>query len=147
MERHTIRLTPANAGKAHAGVESAVRKGGWTLELRPSKRSDEQNDALHGLIDQIIKQRPVHYGVKADKEVYKAIFLHAIGREARFIPTLDGDGMFPLGQRTSKLTVGECSQLIECILAWCAREGLTIEHFDDAARDREAAKNPSRRAA
>lgn len=131
-ERHTLTLTRANLEKAIQGVRVAVLKGGWTLELRPKKRTDDQNDALHGLIDQIIKQRPTHYGVKADKALYKAVFLHALGQESRFIPTLDGDGMFPLGQRTSKLTVAECSQLIEYILAWCAREGLSVEHFDKA---------------
>lgn len=129
-ERHTLQLTRANLEKALQGVRIAVLKGGWTLELRPKKRTDDQNDALHGLIAQILKQRPHHHGIKADMALYKAVFLHALGQESRFVPTLDGDGMFPLGQRTSKLTVGECSQLIEFILAWCAREGLAVEHFD-----------------
>lgn len=129
-DRRTLSLTRSNLDKAIQGIRAAVIQGGWTLELRPHKRTDEQNDALHGLIDQIIKQRPLHFGVKADKETYKAIFMHGLGQEARFIPTLEGDGMFPLGQRTSKLTVGEFSQLIEFILAWCAREGIEVQHFD-----------------
>lgn len=126
--RHTLKLNRHNRDQAHLGVARAP--DGWVLELREPRRSDDQNDALHGLIDQIIKQRPTHCGVKADKDLYKAIFMHALGKESRFVPTLDGDGLFPLGQRTSKLTVGECSQLIEFILAWCAREGLAVEHFD-----------------
>jgi len=144
-ERHTIRLTPANAGKAHAGVEAAVRRGGWTLELRPAKRSDDQNDALHGLIDQILKQRPFHNGVKMDKALYKAVFLQALGEEIRFLPTLDGDGLFPLGLRTSALSKARFSELMEFMLAWTAREGLTIKHFD--SQDAEGANNAPAKAA
>ncbi|RAK68777.1 recombination protein NinB [Phenylobacterium kunshanense] len=130
-ERHTVALSPATLERAIQGVRVAAAKGGWTLELRPAKRSDEQNDALHGLIDQILKQRPIHNGVKMDKALYKAVFMQALGEEVRFLPTLDGDGMFPLGLSTSALGKQRFSDLIEMILAWCAREGLKVEHFSD----------------
>ena len=39
--------------------------------------------------------------------------------------------MFPAGHRSSHLTIGEMTSLIEFILAWTAREGLTIRHFDE----------------
>ena len=48
-----------------------------------------------------------------------------------FLPKLDGDGMFPAGHRSSHLTVGEMTSLIEMILAWTAKEGLTVQHFDE----------------
>lgn len=146
-ERHTIALTPANLERAIQGVRAAMKAGGWTLELRPRKRSDDQNDALHGLIAQILKQRPHHYGMRMSKEAYKAIFMHSLGREPTMLPNLDGDGFFPMGLSTSKLTVGECSQLIESILAWCAREGLSVQHFDDGGRAEGAANNPPSEAA
>lgn len=134
-ERHTLKLTLRDREKAHQGVDAAIAKGAakgkpWTLELRERTRSDEQNDALHGLIAQILRQRPHHFGMKMTKEAYKAVFMHALGREPTMLPNLEGDGFFPMGLSTSKLTVGEFSELIESILAWCAREGLTIEHFD-----------------
>jgi len=47
------------------------------------------------------------------------------------LPTLEGDGFFPMGLSTSALTVGEFRDLIEFILAWCAREEIAVEHFDD----------------
>jgi hypothetical protein len=150
-ERHTVKLTMANRAKALAGVEIALAKGldpdgkPWTLELRERTRTDEQNDALHGLIDQILKQRPHHYGMRMSKEAYKAIFMHALGREPTMLPTLEGDGFFPMGLSTSRLTVGEFSNLIESILAWCAREGLTVNHFD--GRDAVGSNAPARRAA
>lgn len=131
MSRHILTLTKHNRQRAAQGVYAAP--DGYVLELREPKRSDEQNDALHGLIDQIMKQRPVHFGARMDKDKYKRVFMQALGTELTMLPTLDGDGFFPMGASTSKLTKGEFSQLIELILAWCAREGLTIEHFEDAA--------------
>ena len=128
MSRHTLILNRYNRAKAHLGVDRAP--DGWVLELREAKRTDEQNDALHGLIDQILKQRPVHCGMRMSKETYKAAFMHALGREPTMVPNIDGDGFFPMGLSTSRLTVGEFTQLIESILAWCAREGLTVEHFE-----------------
>lgn len=136
-ERHTLKLTPPNRVKAYKGIEAAIGKGAesgqpWTLELRERTRTDEQNDALHGLIDQILKQRPFLNGLRMTKESYKAVFMQALGHEMPMLPTLAGDGFFPAGLRTSKLTVGEFSNLIEFILAWCAEQGVTVEHFDSS---------------
>lgn len=151
-ERHTLPLTLLNRQTAVKGIDAAIAQGirtgkPWTLELRERTRSDEQNDALHGLIDQILKQRPHHCGMVMSKESYKAIFMHALGREAKMIPTLEGDGFFPMGLSTSRLTVGEFRDLIESILAWCAREGLTIKHFDGDQGTGEGKTNLAREVA
>jgi hypothetical protein len=136
MERHVLLLTRANRDKAIRGIDLAIAHGArpdaqpWVLELREAKRSDDQNRAIHGLISQILKQRPYHCGVKQDMGSYKATFMHALGHEMRMLPTLEGDGLFPMGLSTSALTKREFSDLIEYVLAWCAREGLTVEHFD-----------------
>lgn len=134
VERHTLKLTGANRAKAYKGVEAAIAKGKsgepWTLELRERTRTDDQNDALHGLITQIMKQRPTHNGIRMDKVLWKATFMEALGEEVRFIPKLDGDGLFPLGLSTSKLSVSRFAELIELVLAWCAREGIAVQHFD-----------------
>lgn len=150
MERHTLKLTRDSLHKAIQGVNAAIGKGladgrPWTLELRERTRTDEQNDALHGLIDQILKQRPHLNGLKMTKESYKAVFMHALGHEMAMLPTLAGDGFFPAGLRTSKLTVGEFSNLIEYVLAWCAEQKLVIRHFD--GRDAAGSNAPASRAA
>lgn len=128
MARHVLRLTKHNRQKGVQGVLKAP--DGWTLELREAKRTDDQNAALWSLLGQIQKQRPVHMGFKMTAEIWKARFMQALGSEMVFVPTLDGDGVFPLGHRSSQLTKSEFAGLIEIILAWTAREGLTIEHFD-----------------
>jgi hypothetical protein len=134
-ERRQLKLTGANRAKAYKGIEVAIKKGvedgkPWTLELRERTRTDEQNDALHGLIDQILKVRPTLNGVRMDKVTYKATFMQALGHELRMLPTLDGTGFFPLGLSTSRLTVSEFTDLIEFVLAWCAEQDIPIKHFD-----------------
>ncbi len=126
---HLLTLTRHNRSKAVQGVQRAP--DGYVLELREPRRSDAQNAALHGLVAQIQKQRPIHNGIRMDVALWKATFLHALGEEVRFTPTLEGDGVFPLGLRTSQLRKDRFAELIEFILAWSAREGLTVEHFDD----------------
>lgn len=130
MARHLLTLTRTNRHKAVQGVMAAP--DGYLLELREPKRSDEQNRALWGLLHQIQKQRPTHNGVKMSPELWKATFMQALGAEMVMLPTLDGDGFFPLGHRSSQLTKGQFADLLTLMLAWCAREGLTVEHFDDA---------------
>lgn len=137
MTRYTLPLTPGNRSDAHAWVDRALSHyqpgAAWVLEVRGPKRSDEQNDALHGLISQIMRQCPVHNGVRMDMALWKAAFMHALGEEVRFIPALDGGGVFPVGLRTSALSKARFSELLEFILSWCAREGIEIKHFEEMA--------------
>ena len=119
---------------------------GTKVEVGEEGRTARQNRAIHGLIGQIIRQRPEHRGIRMSVEAYKAVFMHALGDELRMIPSLDGTGFVPLGLSTSALTVSRFNDLMEVVFAWCAREGIAVTHFD-AARDREALKKPSRRAA
>lgn len=130
---HILTLTRGNRSKAVQGVQRAP--DGWVLELREPKRSDDQNRALWSLLNQVQKQRPIHNGVRMSAELWKATFMHAAGVEGVFLPTLEGDGLFPAGFRSSKLTKAEFANLLELILAWAAREGLTIQHFDDTSSE------------
>lgn len=134
MSRNLLRLTRSNRAVAMAWIDRAIQLGherAWTMEVRETKRTDEQNSALWSLIGQVHKQRPIHNGVKMTPDLWKAVFMDAWGAEVVFLPKLDGDGMFPAGHRSSHLTVPEFGSLIEFILAWTAREGLTIRHFDE----------------
>lgn len=133
VTRPILTLTSFNRAKAHAWVDKALLSGDKVMEIRDRKRTDDQNAALWSLLGQIQKQRPLHNGVKMTPDLWKAVFMQAAGAEIVFVPTLEDGGMFPLGLRSSQLTKTEFSQLLECILAWTAKEGLTIEHFDDRA--------------
>ncbi len=131
-----------NTARDRALAKQAIERApaGYAVDIKESKRSDEQNRALWGLLNQIAKQRPHHNGVKMDAELWKCVFMQALGVEMKLLPTLDGDGFFPIGHRSSQLTVSQFSALIEVMLAWCAREGLTINHFYDG-RDAGSVKS------
>lgn len=103
---------------------------GTVVEWSASNRTLEQNAALHGLLAQVVRQRPTLNNVRMNVPLYKLIFLDALGEETRMMPKLEGDGYFAVGHQTSKLSKARFTELIELILAWCAREGLTVAHFD-----------------
>ena len=101
---------------------------GYRVEIKEPKRSGEQNDALWAHLSDVADQ-VVHQGRKYDAETWKAIFMNALGTEMRFVPTLDGTSVFPLGMRSSKLSKREMSDLIEFIVSWGVQHGVK---FHDA---------------
>lgn len=121
-------MTKADRELAKRAIDRAPP--GYVADIHESKRSDEQNRALWGLLNQIVRQRPTHNGVKMDAAMWKAVFMDALGNETAYAPKLDGPGYFPIGQRSSQLTVSQFRDLLELMLAWTAREGLEIKHFD-----------------
>ncbi len=124
-----ILRTRQDRGRAVRWIETAP--DGTVVEFKQKGRSNDQNAAMWSILTQINRQRPVHNGVKMSAVLWKAVFMQALGAELVMLPTLEGDGLFPFGHRSSKLTVSEMGDLIELMLAWAATEGLTIEHFDD----------------
>lgn len=103
---------------------------GTVVEFKQKGRTGDQNSAMWSILSQINKQRPVHNGVKMSGVLWKAVFMQALGAELVMLPTLECDGLFPFGHRSSKLSVSEMSDLITLMLAWAAAQELTIEHFD-----------------
>lgn len=120
---------------------------GTKVEIGEETRTARQNRAIHGLIGQIIKQRPRHNGIRYSMAAYKAAFMAGLGEEAEWVPNLDGTGMVPVGLSTSALTVRQFNDLMAFIFAWCAREGLTVEHFDDSGQGAGGVNTPARAAA
>ncbi|WP_312126061.1 recombination protein NinB [Brevundimonas sp.] len=135
MARHLLRLVPSARNEAHQWVDKALANWQmgkpWMLEIREPKRSDEQNAALWSLLGQITKQCPEHHGRQMTPELWKSVFMDALGHEVDYCQSLDGKRIFPLGHRSSQLSKQQFSDLLELILAWSAAHGLTIKHFDD----------------
>jgi hypothetical protein len=144
VEKSTHILKDREARRAVALLIDSLPLG-TKVEIGEESRTARQNRAIHGLIGQIMKQRPQHHGVKLSLAAYKAIFMAGLGEEAEWVPNLDGTGMVPVGLSTSSLTVRQFNDLMEFVFAWCAREGVVVKHFDDG---REAARGqPGHRAA
>jgi len=110
---------------------------GTRVEFKGPQRSIEQNDKMWAMLTDVSRQQ-VHNGRKYTPGQWKVIFLHAIGREVQFIPSLDGRGFIPWGQSSSDLSKGEMSQLIEFITAWGIENGIAFaderNRHDDAGR-------------
>lgn len=143
MSRNLLRLTPGRREEAHAWVDKALRLwqpgAPWFMEIKEPSRSLEQNAAMWGLLAQITKQRPEHCGRAMTADLWKSVFMDALGHEVDYVSSLDGKRIFPLGHRSSQLSKAQFSDLIELMLAWCAEQGLTVEHFDDVDDRRVAA--------
>jgi len=117
--------------RALEAVNSAPN--GYRVEVREPKRGLEQNSAMWAHLSDISEQT-THQGRKYDAETWKSIFLNALGQEMRFVPTLDGKSVFPLGMRSSELSKREMSELIEFIIAWGVQNGVKFHDAkDDAA--------------
>ena len=65
-----------------------------------------------------------HCGRQYTPDRWKSIFMHALGQEVQFVPSLDGKTFIPLGYHSSDLSKGEMSDLIEFMMAWGAENGV-----------------------
>lgn len=94
---------------------------GYTVEVKPIKRTLDQNAKLHALLSDIAAS--IEWaGQKRDVEVWKrlltAAWLRARGEPIEMLPALDGHGVDIVFRRTSNLTKNEMIELIEYIQAW-----------------------------
>jgi hypothetical protein len=92
------------------------------MRLAKETRRDVQNRKLWPMIADIQRQVPAMAPYSA--EDIKLRFLNALGTEMRFLPTLEGEGMFPVGMRSSTLTVAQFAALIELLYKFGAEHGV-----------------------
>ena len=118
------RLARANAVQA---VHDAPE--GYSVEVKPVKRSLEQNAKLHALL-QDIAEALEWAGKKRDVETWKrlliAAWLRARGEPIEMLPALDGYGVDIVFRRSSDLTVHETSELIEYLQAWAVEQNIKV---------------------
>ena len=91
------------------------------VRISPERRSDDQNAKMWAMISDVSRAKPegrVHI-----PEVWKCIFMAALGHEVKFEMGLDNQP-FPIGFRTSKLTKPQMSDLIETIYEYGARHNV-----------------------
>ena len=101
------------------------------IELLEPKRSNAQNARLWAMLSDVQRQKPKHNGMKMTTSLGKAVFLNALGHETKFMPTLDGTKVFPVGQRSSELSKKEMGDLFELMQAWAAENGVEFNDKED----------------
>ena len=118
MTSRTIRLTgPRQRAFAKQAIDEAADND--VVKIGAETRRDAQNRKLWPMLKDIQTQVP-GFATYSTEDI-KARFLNALGTEMRFLPELEGQGMFPVGLKSSTLTVAQFAGLIELIYAYGAK--------------------------
>lgn len=118
-----------------SGEESRVRAcqlvakapSGHVCQVSPPTRSNDQNAKLWAMLSDVAQAMPE--GRRHTPDDWKAIFMNACGWEVAFTEGLDGRP-FPLGFRSSKMSVTQMRDLIEFILAYGDQHGVRWSESD-----------------
>ena len=118
-----------NPQQAHAAITDAYQTlkplllagHEFALSVKPKTRSTAQNSLMFSCLTDISNQVDWR-GQKLDPESWKDMATAALKRQ-RVVPGIDG-GFVVLGTRTSKMTVGEMSELIEFLMAFGDERGV-----------------------
>lgn len=95
---------------------------GSVLTIRLPRRSNAQNDLMWSLLSDVSRAKPE--GRELPPEHWKALFMQSAGFKFTWEPGLDGEGVVPIGFKSSRLTKAEFSDLIACIQEYGARHGV-----------------------
>jgi hypothetical protein len=92
------------------------------VRIAPPNRSTSQNACMWAMLSDVSRAKPEdrHW----TPETWKAAFMHLRGHQVRFAEGLDGSGPFPLGFRSSRLSVAQMADLITCISEYGDRHGV-----------------------
>lgn len=95
---------------------------GAVVNVREATRNKDQNARMWAMLSDVSRAKPE--GRMWPPETWKAAFMHSLGHQCRFAEGLDGSGLFPIGFRTSRLTVRQMADLITVIAEYGDRHGV-----------------------
>lgn len=95
---------------------------GWVMTLKDPSRSLDQNAKLWAMLGDLSKQEIG--GIKATPDEWKCLAMHACGYECQFLPGLLDGRPFPIGFRSSGLTVRQMAALITWLTAYGDERGV-----------------------
>jgi hypothetical protein len=119
--KRTILLTSKAARQRTLALVVAAPEG-YAVTIGEETRSQEQNRLMWPLIKDVRDQ--VEDQARFTPEQMKLRFLNALDNEMQFLPELEGGGMFAVGQRSSTLTKGDFSMLLELMFQYGAQHGV-----------------------
>lgn len=110
---------------------------GWTVDIKPPRRSLDQNAAFHAMLTEISKSGVAVCGEAGrDTEDLKTIFvslwMRLKERPSAEVTGLDGEPV-QLRRSTTTFSKSEMSELIECTAWWASSHGIV---FKDPASTR-----------
>lgn len=111
---------PAQRAMAKRLIDAAPTDG--VVNVSGPKRNLDQNARLWAMLSDISRAKPE--GRHWTPETWKAAFMHSLGHQCQFAEGLDGSGPFPVGFRSSRLTVRQMADLITVIQEYGDRHGV-----------------------
>ena len=120
MTGQTVILAgPAQRDLARRMIDAAP--AGAVVNVREATRNTDQNARFWASLSDVSRAKPE--GRKHTPEVWKALFMNALGYETRFEMGLSGEP-FPVGFRSSRLTVRQMADLITFVQEYGDRHGV-----------------------
>jgi len=110
---------------------------GTRVEWKRSKRTIPQNDRMWSMLGDVSKQVE-HGGRKYPPADWKCLFMHALGQEVRFLPSINGQGFVPIGYRSSDLSKTEMTELMDLMESWGAEHGVVFRYRADVPQQEAA---------
>lgn len=92
------------------------------VTIREATRNLDQNARMWAMLSDVSRAKPE--GRHWTPETWKSAFMHSLGHQVQFCEGLDGSGPFPLGFRSSRLTVKQMADLITVIQEYGDRHGV-----------------------
>lgn len=122
MSKQRFILQPYPHPSRERAIEAIKQaQDGFVVEIKPQTRNLEQNAALWAKLTDI-SQQVDWYGNRLTEEEWKDVFSAAL-RKQKVVPGIDG-GFVVCGQRTSKMTKSEFSEMLELITAFGIERGV-----------------------
>ena len=108
-----------------------IRKApaGFVVKISEENRRDIQNNKMWAMLSDVSRAKP--QGRMGTPEVWKCLFMNALGHQTHFIEGLEVE-IFPIGFSSRRLTVAQMSDLIEYIYWFGSEHGVQwSENFGD----------------
>ena len=124
-----IQAIPSNRQIAIDMIDQAISAGGLVVKIGKAtdRRNIEQNRKAHAMLGDISKQHK-HYQQNYSVEVWKrltmAAWLREEGENPLLIPSLDGQGVDMIFERSSNLSMKRMSSYIEWLYAYGAENNI-----------------------
>lgn len=104
-------------------------EAGSVMTISRPKRSTEQNARMWAMLADVARAQPEER--QWTPETWKNAFMHSLGHQVVFAEALDGSGPFPVGFKSSNMTVPQMSDLITVIQEYGDRHGV---HWRDTEK-------------
>ena len=106
-----------------------VAPQGSVCTVKAPARSSEQNARMWAQLSEISRAKPE--GRDYPPETWKSLFMASAGFQPVFQPSLDGQGVIPIGFKSSRLTKADFGDLFLAIEEYAARH--EIEFTDHSS--------------